>query len=68
MMINLELGCITPPFGLNLYVAKAIAPKGVTMWDVWKSVLPYCLLHLLGMVIVMLFPDVFLYLPNKMNQ
>jgi tripartite ATP-independent transporter DctM subunit len=67
MMINLELGCLTPPFGLNLYVAKAIAPKDVTMWDVWKSVLPYCLMHLLGMVIVMLFPDVFLYLPNKMT-
>lgn len=68
MMINLELGCLTPPFGLNLYVAKAIAPKEVTMWNIWVSVLPYCVMHFFGMILVMIFPSFFLYLPNMMNR
>jgi hypothetical protein len=66
MMINLELGCITPPFGLNLYVMKGIAPKEVSMMDIFVSVFPFGLMHMAGMVIVMLFPDFFLWLPNKM--
>jgi tripartite ATP-independent transporter DctM subunit len=66
MMINLELGCITPPFGLNLYVAKGIAPKEITMMDIFVSAFPFGLMHMAGMVLVMLFPDFFLCLPNKM--
>ncbi len=68
MMINLELGCITPPFGLNLYVAKGIAPAEISMMDIFKSAFPFGLMHMAGMVIVMLFPDFFLWLPNKMIQ
>lgn len=68
MMINLELGCITPPFGLNLYVAKSISPKEISMMDIFVSIFPFALMHMLGMVIVMLFPDFFLWLPNKMIQ
>ncbi|OGP95874.1 MAG: hypothetical protein A2157_19820, partial [Deltaproteobacteria bacterium RBG_16_47_11] len=68
MLINLELGCITPPFGLNLYVAKGIAPKEISMMDIFVSIFPFALMHLAGMVIVMLFPDFFLWLPNKMVQ
>ena len=68
MLINLELGCITPPFGLNLYVAKGIAPKEISMMDIFVSIFPFALMHLAGMVIVMLFPDFFLWLPNKMIQ
>jgi len=67
MMINLELGCITPPFGLNLYVAKAIVPKDISMMDIFISVWPFALMHLMGIVIVMLFPDLFLWLPNMIN-
>lgn len=65
MLINLELGCITPPFGLNLYVAKGIAPREISMMDIFVSIFPFALLHMAGMVIVMLFPDLFLWLPNK---
>jgi TRAP-type C4-dicarboxylate transport system permease large subunit len=68
MLINLELGCITPPFGLNLYVAKGIAPKEISMMDIFVSIFPFALMHMAGMVIVMLFPDFFLWLPNKMIQ
>ena len=67
MMINLELGCITPPFGLNLYVAKAVVPKEVSMTDIFVSVWPFALMHLMGIVIVMLFPDLFLWLPNMIK-
>jgi tripartite ATP-independent transporter DctM subunit len=68
MMINLELGCITPPFGLNLYVAKGIAPAEISMMDIFRSAFPFGMMHMAGMVIVMAFPDFFLWLPNKMIQ
>lgn len=68
MMINLELACITPPFGLHLFVAKGIAPKEVSMMDIYISVFPFCLMHLAGMVVVMLFPGFFLFFPNMMTR
>jgi TRAP-type C4-dicarboxylate transport system permease large subunit len=66
MMINLELGCITPPFGMNLFVAKGIAPDEISMMDIFISAFPFGLMHMAGMVVVMLFPDFFLWLPNLM--
>jgi tripartite ATP-independent transporter DctM subunit len=64
MMINLELGTITPPFGLNLFVLKGVAPPDVSMSDIMMGGLPFVGLHVLGMVLVMIFPQIALWLPN----
>ncbi len=66
MMINLELGTIHPPMGLNLFVLKGVAPPEVSMMDIIMGGLPFVGLHMLGMILVMVFPQIALWLPNMM--
>ncbi|MDD5288615.1 MAG: TRAP transporter large permease subunit [Dehalococcoidales bacterium] len=65
-VMNMEMGFLTPPFGVNLFYMKAVAPKGVTMLDLYKSIIPFVLLQLTGLVIVMLFPQIALAVPNAL--
>ncbi len=66
MMINLELGTITPPVGLNLFVLKGVSPPGVGMADIIMGGLPFVGIHMLGLVLVMIFPQIALWLPSLM--
>ena len=61
--INMEIGYITPPFGFNLFYMKGVVPKHIKMVDIYKSVFPFALLMMLGMGIVMAFPQLALWLP-----
>ncbi|OGA98104.1 MAG: TRAP dicarboxylate transporter subunit DctM [Burkholderiales bacterium RIFCSPHIGHO2_12_FULL_69_20] len=63
-IIMMEIGYMTPPFGFNLFYIKGVAPPSVTMSDIYSSVIPYVLVTLLGVVIVILFPQIALYLPD----
>jgi len=63
-VINMEIGYMTPPFGFNLFYLKGIVPKGITMGDIYRSVVPYTLVELSGMVIIMIFPQIALWFPN----
>lgn len=65
LMINLELALITPPVGMNLFVIKGIAKA--PMEDVIFGILPYVFLMLLGLVIVLIFPQLALWLPTTMG-
>lgn len=65
LTINLEIGLITPPVGLNLYVLRGVAPQ-VSLPEVLKGSLPFVLLMLLAMVLISVFPQIALWLPNKM--
>jgi tripartite ATP-independent transporter DctM subunit len=56
MLITLETGLITPPFGVTLFVMKGVAPPDVTMSDIWKAVTPYVIIDLLCIALVMAFP------------
>jgi len=64
LTINMEIGLITPPVGLNLFVINAIAPKVPTSEVLWGA-LPYVLVMLLGIVILCIFPEIATWLPNK---
>ena len=64
--INVEIGMITPPVGLNLFVLKGAVP-GVTMKDVVGGSIPYVLLLILGLAIVMAFPSLATWLPGRMG-
>jgi TRAP-type mannitol/chloroaromatic compound transport system permease large subunit len=55
---------MTPPFGFNLFYLKGVAPPGVTMGDIYSSVIPYVLVTLLGVALIILFPAIALYLPG----
>jgi TRAP-type C4-dicarboxylate transport system permease large subunit len=65
LTINMEVGLITPPVGLNLYVLKGVAPQ-VPLTQVLKGSLPFVLLMFLAMVLISIFPEIALWLPNHM--
>jgi len=65
-VINMEIGYMTPPFGFNLFYLKGIVPPGITMADIYRSVIPYTLVESLGLAIVMIFPQIAIWLPNKL--
>ena len=62
--ITCQIAYMTPPFGYNLFLMKAMAPPGVTLGDIYRSIIPFVLVMILGLVIVMLFPGIALWLPN----
>jgi len=63
LTINMEIGLITPPVGLNLFVINAIAPQVPTQEVLWGS-FPYVLLMVLGIVIMCFFPEIATWLPD----
>lgn len=65
MILNIEIAVQTPPYGFALFYLKGIAPPDVTMLDIYKSVTPFILIKLLVLVLCLLFPDVVMWLPNK---
>jgi len=66
-LINMQIGMTTPPFGLCLFVMKGVAPKGITMMDIYKSVIPFILIDLSAMLVIMFFPSIALFLPGLMR-
>ena len=63
LTINLEIGLITPPVGLNLFIIKGIAPD-ISLRDILMGSLPYALCMVLGILLLCLFPGIALWLPN----
>ncbi|WP_298715803.1 TRAP transporter large permease subunit [uncultured Oceanisphaera sp.] len=66
MILNIEIAVQTPPYGFALFYLKGIAPPGVTMMDIYKSVLPFVMLKLGVLVLCMLVPELVTWLPNKL--
>jgi TRAP-type mannitol/chloroaromatic compound transport system permease large subunit len=55
---------MTPPFGYNLFLMKAMAPPDVTLADIYRSIIPFVLVMIVGLILLMLFPQITLWLPN----
>src|SRR5690625_899623 len=64
-IINMEIGFLSPPFGYNLFYLRGVAPKSVTMVDIYLSVIPFIILMLFAMALFMVFPGIITYLPDK---
>jgi hypothetical protein len=64
MMINTQIGLITPPFGMDVYTMKAIAPADISIEDIFRSSTPFLAICLLVMALVMAFPRLALWLPG----
>jgi tripartite ATP-independent transporter DctM subunit len=65
-LINIDVGTISPPFGLVLYVMKGVAPPGTTMGEIIRASVPFVLLDLLVMGLIFVFPRIALFLPQSM--
>jgi len=65
-IIMLQIGYLTPPFGYNLFYMRSVCPPSITMEDIYRSVFPFILLMIVGVVIIMIFPQIALWLPTVM--
>ena len=65
-VLNMQMAYLTPPFGYNLFLMKGIVPKDVTMGDIYRSIIPFVTIQALGLVLVMIFPQLALWLPGTM--
>ncbi len=62
--ITCQIAYLTPPFGYNLFLMRAFAPPGITIVDIYKSIIPFVLVMMLALVLVMIFPQIALWLPQ----
>ncbi len=63
-LIAMQLGLLTPPFGLLLFTMKSVAPKHITMGQVYRAASPYVVFGLLMLIVVMLLPPLATWLPR----
>ncbi len=62
--ITCQIAYMTPPFGYNLFLMRAMAPPEISLGDIYRSIIPFVLVMVLGLGLVMAFPEVALWLPN----
>ncbi|SON57578.1 Neu5Ac permease [Hartmannibacter diazotrophicus] len=65
--ITCQIAYITPPFGYNLFLMRSLAPKEVTLIDIYRSIWPFAAIMALTIALVMLFPQLAMWLPEHMN-
>jgi len=63
LCVNLQTSFLTPPFGYALFYFKGVAPEGYTMGHIYKGIMPFVLLQILGLVILAVFPGLITWLP-----
>ena len=61
---NLQISFLSPPFGYALFYLKGVAPPEISTTDIWKSSAPFIGLQVLGVIMLMIFPQIVLYLPS----
>ena len=63
--VNLQTSFLTPPFGFALFYLKGVAPKFITTLNIWKGVVAFIVLQLIGLAIVGFYPSLVNYLPAR---
>lgn len=64
LCVNLQTSFLTPPFGYALFYFKGVAPEGYSMGHIYKGIMPFVLLQILGLVILAIFPGLITWLPS----
>src|SRR5690606_22795199 len=62
--ITCQIAYRTPPFGYNLFLMRAMAPPEISLADIYRSIVPFFLLMVLSLIIIMIFPQIALWLPS----
>ena len=65
--ITCQIAYITPPFGYNLFMMRAMSPDCITIKDIYASIVPFLFLMVAAIVLIMVFPDIALWLPDYVN-
>jgi len=63
--VNLQTSFLTPPFGYALFYFKGVAPPEVTMGDIYRGIMPFVILQLVGLALLIVFPEIITWLPAK---
>ncbi|MBR9651421.1 TRAP transporter large permease [Thalassovita aquimarina] len=62
--ITTQIAYMTPPFGYNLFLMRAMAPPEIGLRDIYRSIVPFAAVMVLALTLVMIFPEIALWLPN----
>ena len=68
MAVNLQTSFLTPPFGFALFYMKGAAPDGVKLGDIYRGIVPFVLLQLVGLLVLLIWPEIALWLPRFSAQ
>jgi tripartite ATP-independent transporter DctM subunit len=63
-IISMQTAYLTPPFGYNLFYMRSVAPPSITIYDLYKAVIPFIILQVIGLALVVTFPQIALWLPG----
>ncbi|MFW2587074.1 TRAP transporter large permease [Sagittula sp. SSi028] len=63
--ITTQIAYMTPPFGYNLFLMRAMAPPEIGLMDIYRSIIPFALVMVLALALVMIFPQIALWLPQQ---
>jgi tripartite ATP-independent transporter DctM subunit len=64
MCVNLQTSFLTPPFGYALFYFAGVAPPGYTMMHIYRGIIPFVILQLIGLIVIGSFPELATYLPD----
>ena len=62
--ITTQVAYMTPPFGYNLFLMRAMSPPEITLSDIYRSIVPFVLVMVTALALIMLFPQIALWLPE----
>ena len=66
--ITCQIAYMTPPFGYNLFLMRAMAPKEISLYDIYRSIIPFVIVMCIGLAIVMIFPEIATWLPDYVSR
>lgn len=67
-VMNIQIYFLSPPFGPACFWLKSVAPKDVTLQEIFLAVLPFIVLQIIGLILVMMFPQIALWLPSVLGS
>ena len=67
-VLLMGVGSVTPPVGMNVYALKSVAPKNISLNDMFKGIWPFVFIDILLITIVIAFPQISLWLPSLLNS
>jgi len=63
--ITTQIAYMTPPFGYNLFLMRAMAPPEISLMDIYSSIFPFVIAMVVALILVMVFPQIALWLPES---
>ena len=59
--VNMQIAYLSPPVGAAMFYLKSVSPKDISMGDIFRAAIPFCGLQLIGLILIMVFPDIVMW-------